>query len=83
MPRKVEKRGRNKKFQDEISSGLGVVEALTSLEEHEGNQLMLLPTKFSEPHGVMTMARSALLTGNYKGMWYDCADEIALNQIMA
>lgn len=82
-PRLVEKSGRKKKDPDGPSRGYGVPEGSSSLEAHEGNQRMLLPAEFSEPHGVMTRAMSALLMGKRLGMSYDCTDATALNQIAA
>lgn len=60
-----------------------MVEVSSSLEAHEGNQLMLLPADFSEPHGVMTRARNALLMGKYVGVKFDCSDEVVVNHIAA
>lgn len=61
-----------------ISSGSLLSEDSDLLEANKENQLMVLPTEFSEPFGVMSKARSDLLMGNYLGMRYDFTDETLL-----
>lgn len=49
--------------------------------EQTGKELMVLPTEMSEPYGVLTRARSAVLMGKRLGLRYDCPDDIPLFQI--
>lgn len=56
---------------------------MDDVAEPIGKELMVLPAELSEPYGVLTRARSAILIGKRLGMTYDCTDGVAQFQIAA
>lgn len=56
-------------------------ETSTSLLPSVNNQLMVLPTEFQNPQGVLTRERSAMLMGKRLGLVFECSDEEATRGI--